>query len=176
MPAPDLDSIARRHGVSPAAAAQLYAALRASGGAQAQFDHPDLGGPGQWMPGMVMVGRMGDAQLKSRVEALCRELAALAGGERSHQASAADRVTDRWWPADWGAPSAAGSQGDGSRYAYFAGRNRLAVDREGAITVYDTAGRRITGVSQSHGGGRGSLTFTTEAGEVDLSLLKVVDR
>ena len=78
-----LSDIARRHGVSVEAAREVLRALQSGGGRLAQFNHPDLGGYGQWMPGMVMIGRMGDDALKARVAALCTELAALpplAGG------------------------------------------------------------------------------------------------
>jgi hypothetical protein len=47
-------------------------------GTMAQFDHPDLGGRGQWMPGgMVIVGDMFNQALKAIVDGLCTELAAL---------------------------------------------------------------------------------------------------
>jgi hypothetical protein len=64
------------HGFSDAAVTAAREALRAAGGRAAQFDHPELGGRGQWMPGMVMIGRMFDTQLRSRVNALFESLAA----------------------------------------------------------------------------------------------------
>jgi hypothetical protein len=41
----------------------------------AQFDHRELGGAGQWMPGgMTMVGDMFNHGLKAKVDGLCSEL------------------------------------------------------------------------------------------------------
>ena len=72
-----VEDLRRRHGVSGDAVLTLLRALIAGGGAMAQFDHPELGGMGQWSRGgMVMVGDMFDHALKARVDALCSELAA----------------------------------------------------------------------------------------------------
>jgi hypothetical protein len=60
--------IARRHGLSEEAARMLWRALQASGGGLAQFDHPELGGEGQWMLGMTMIGELSNTRLKARVE------------------------------------------------------------------------------------------------------------
>ena len=43
-----VNEIAARHGVGSEAALALLGALRDGNGAQAQFNHPDLGGMGQW--------------------------------------------------------------------------------------------------------------------------------
>ena len=42
----------------------------------AQFSHPDFGGMSQWSPGMSMVGEMFNTSLKSKLDAVCTELAA----------------------------------------------------------------------------------------------------
>jgi len=56
----------------------LLGALEQGNGRQAQFNHPDLGGMGQWSQGgMIMVGDMFNQGLKYRVDALCNELAGL---------------------------------------------------------------------------------------------------
>ena len=66
-----LHSVAERHGVSLDAVRHVVQALERGHGTMAQFDHPDLGGMGQWFAGgMVMVGRMFDDGLKTRVKAL----------------------------------------------------------------------------------------------------------
>ena len=73
MRMPDVNDLARRHGVSVAAVQSVLTSLRATDGRSAQFDHPDLGGRGQWMPGMVQVGDMFNTALKAKVDALlCR--------------------------------------------------------------------------------------------------------
>ena len=52
-------ALAQRYGVSTEAVVTLLQALLHGHGTMAQFDHPELGGRGQWMPGgMVMVGDM----------------------------------------------------------------------------------------------------------------------
>jgi hypothetical protein len=43
-----LAQIASRHDVSPDAVEHVLLALLAGQGTQAQFNHPDLGGMGQW--------------------------------------------------------------------------------------------------------------------------------
>ena len=80
-----------------------------------------------------------------------------------------------WWPLKLGTPEAAGGQND-VRYAYFRDEKRLAVDRAGTITVYDTADHDIRGVSQQQAGGRSDLLFTSQRGTVDVDKLKVLDR
>ena len=53
----------------------LLQALLNSKGTMAQFDHRELGGAGQWMPGgMTMVGDMFNHGLKAKVDGLCSEL------------------------------------------------------------------------------------------------------
>ena len=42
----------------------------------AQFSHADFGGMSQWSPGMSMVGDMFNTQLKSKLDALCTDIAA----------------------------------------------------------------------------------------------------
>src|SRR5438093_12183582 len=70
--------LAQRYGVSTEAVVTLLYALMRGHGTMAQFDHPELGGRGQWMPGgMVMVGDMFNQTLKAMVDGLCVELAAL---------------------------------------------------------------------------------------------------
>lgn len=73
-----LAEIASRHGVSPDAVEHILMTLLAGHGTQAQFNHPDLGGMGQWsMGGMTMVGDMFNNVLKARVDAICSEVAQL---------------------------------------------------------------------------------------------------
>jgi Short C-terminal domain len=186
-----LDSIAARHGVSPDAALVLLRAMAVGKGVMAQFNHPELGGMGQWLrSGMVMVGDMFDPGLKLRVGALSAELAGLlddierppAGAEPGHDASprgglAADRghpSAGAWWPAELGEPASSGAQ-DGVRYAYFPASRRLAVQRGDRVSLHDTGARRISGVSQGQSGAEGSVVFSSDRGAVRLEDLPVVD-
>ena len=60
-----LDAIAARYGVSTDAALHLLQALARGNGTMAQFNHPDLGGGGQWMQGgMTMVSDLFNNALK----------------------------------------------------------------------------------------------------------------
>jgi hypothetical protein len=71
-----VDAAAARHGFSTDAVYSLLMSLSAGGGRQAQFNHWELGGMGQWSQGgMIMIGDMFNNGLKYRVDALCNELA-----------------------------------------------------------------------------------------------------
>jgi hypothetical protein len=186
-----LCDIAARHGLSNAAALVALDGLRRGGG-MAQFDHPDLGGRGQWMGGMVMVGRIGDVALRGRVAALFADLLPLAMAHPTERSATemepmkpmvpmtpmapmepmeTSRVDA---PADWGEPASAGGQND-VRYAYFSRPRRLVVERGGQRTVYDTADHRITGVAQAQSDVRaGRLVFSSDAGPVALDALKAI--
>ncbi|HYR44985.1 MAG TPA: hypothetical protein VER98_18285 [Terriglobia bacterium] len=71
-----IDRVSIRHSVSPDAVRTILRALRSSGGRMAQFSHADFGGMSQWSPGMSMVGDMFNNSLKSKLDAVCTELAA----------------------------------------------------------------------------------------------------
>lgn len=72
-----------------------------------------------------------------------------------------------WWPEALGQPAASGGQDD-LRFAFFPDRRRVAVQRAGKVTVYDTGEHGITGMSDSGG----TLSFTGPDGEVALDDLK----
>jgi hypothetical protein len=78
-----------------------------------------------------------------------------------------------WWPDDLGQPASSGGQND-VRYAFFPDHNRLAIERDGKVTLYDSGDHRIQGVSQEGGGDR-PLAFTSQHGEVTLEQLRRVD-
>jgi hypothetical protein len=70
--------LAQRYGVSVDAVTTLLRALVHGQGTMAQFEHRELGGRGQWMPGgMVMVGDMFNHALKTTVDGLCAALSQL---------------------------------------------------------------------------------------------------
>jgi len=170
----NIDDIAARHGFTAAAARAMAEALRHGGGRMAQFNHPELGGMGQWAAGgMIMIGDMFNNGLKARVDALCNDLAALPGPVPA-AAELEPGQASHWWPDGLGTPSAAGAQND-MRYACFPDRRRLAVMRDGQVRVYDTKEHRITGFSQQQSGSQ-SLSFTSQLGTVRLEDLKEVVR
>lgn len=165
-----LSSIADRHGVSVEAVQHLVSALGAGHGTMAQFDHPDLGGLGQWSRGgMIMTGRMNDHALRAKVDALCTELAATLPLPETHGLPG----TGNWWPEGLGVPSSVGAQ-DGTRYAFFPASRRLAVETGDGVALYDLGDREVTGVSQQQGGGS-SFRFSGPAGSFALRDLKLVE-
>ncbi|MBK1661024.1 SHOCT domain-containing protein [Paracraurococcus ruber] len=176
-----LQEIAARHDTSMEAAAMLLRALAAGGGTMAQFNHPELGGMGQWSQGgMIMVGDMFNTGLKHRVDALCQDLAGLLREGPAFvppPARPPDGQTPSrggtWWPAALGAPAASGGQND-MRYAHFPQAGRLAVQIGGRMRLYDTGGLQIHGVSQQQGQGQ-SLTVSTSQGARRLEDLRPAD-
>jgi hypothetical protein len=167
-----IDDIAARHGFSTEAVRAMAEALRRGGGHMAQFNHPDFGGMGQWSAGgMIMIGEMGNNDLKARVAALCEDLA---GSTGPVPAAAEEHLgqTSQWWPEKLGAPSSSGAQND-MRYACFPDQRRLAVMRDGKTRVYDTGDHRITGFSQAQSSSQ-TLSFTSQSGTVHLEDLKEV--
>ena len=77
-----MNDLAQHYGVSTDAVMALLQALMNSKGTMAQFDHRELGGAGQWMPGgMTMVGDMFNHGLKAKVEGLCSELSQILAGQ-----------------------------------------------------------------------------------------------
>jgi hypothetical protein len=77
-----INDLAQHYGVSTDAVMTLLQALLNSNGTMAQFDHRELGGAGQWMPGgMTMVGDMFNHGLKAKVDGLCSELSQILAKE-----------------------------------------------------------------------------------------------
>jgi hypothetical protein len=194
-----VDDVARRYGMSTDAIRNVLEALVASGGGMAQFNHPDLGGMGQWSRGgMIMIGDMFNNGLKSRVDGICNELSDVVGrtnlvADRPHSSqwqsqgssgmnapmppnslfvSGNNGFGSNWWPADLGWPSSSGAQNN-MRYACFPDRRRLAIDVGGQVSVYDTADHWITGFSQQQGGDQ-SLTFNSQYGLVRVDSLPLI--
>ncbi|RFB81628.1 SHOCT domain-containing protein [Methylovirgula sp. 4M-Z18] len=188
-----LGAIAERYGVSLGAVEHLLMAMIAGQATQAQFNHPDLGGMGQWSQGgMIMIGDMFNNALKANVAGMCSELAALVRGmdlpgpQTSHQSQSQYQgqgggvslfvpgalSAGNWWPEELGNPASTGAQNN-LRYAFFPDARRLAIDLGGRVTVYDTKDHRIGGFSQQQSGDQ-SLSFTSQYGLVKISELNVV--
>jgi hypothetical protein len=177
-----IDSLSKRHSVSPAAVQVVMKALRSGGGRMAQFSHADFGGMSQWSPGMSMVGDMFNSQLKSKLDALCTDIAAHLESEPAGGSGRAvsDGVSYRsmsdssdWWPAGLGRPAAVSAQND-MRYAVFPESRRLVLDDHGAITIYDTGSHRIFGVAQAQSSDK-TLSFTSQDGLVMVAHLQRID-
>jgi putative oligomerization/nucleic acid binding protein len=177
-----VQDMAQRYGVSTDAVITLLVAVNAGNGGMAQFYHPELGGGGQWMRGgMTMVGDMFNSRLQSTVSGLCSELSALLGSQQVFPAPPPGSSGgfgglasgNGWWPSELGSPSSSGGQND-TRYAYFPGPRRLAVSRNGQVTVYDTLDHQIGGVQQQQGGPHGSQSFSSQFGTFTVDSLPVV--
>lgn len=165
--------IARRYGLSQEAVEHMLLAVNNGAGSMAQFNCPELGGSGQWMRGgMTMVGDMFNHNLKATVDRLCTELSQLLATTQVFpvRSDSAGSANGQWWPEGLGRPISSGSQNN-TRYAVFDGR--LAVDRGGDVTVYDTLDHRIGGVSQQQGGDN-SLTFSSQYGTLTVASLPVI--
>lgn len=74
--------LGQRHGFSAGAVVHMMQAMLRSRGGMAQFNHPEFGGSGQWMPGgMLMLSDMFNNALKARVDSLCRDVSAALAGQ-----------------------------------------------------------------------------------------------
>jgi len=180
--------IAGRFGVSTDAVTTLLIAVANGNGMQAQFNHPELGGMGQWSNGgMTMIGDMFNNSLKATVDGLCSELSRLTAeqnvfvprpqgaGVQSQQSSTSFFVAgggSAAWPDELGFPSSTGAQ-NSMRYGIFPEKRRLAVDVGGRMEVYDTGDHQISGVSQQQSGDQ-SLTFISQYGVVRVADLPKV--
>jgi Short C-terminal domain len=177
----EVQDLAQRYGVSNDAVRSLLSAVSAGGGTMAQFYIQELGGGGQWMRGgMTMVGDMFNSRLQSVVSGLCSELSALLGSHDVFVSPPAPPTggswtapANTWWPAEFGSPSSTGGQND-TRYAYFPNSRRLAIDRNGTVTIYDTLDHHIGGVQQQQAGSAGSPSFTSQYGTFTVESLPIV--
>ena len=121
-----VDELAQRHGVSGDAVLTLLRAVAAGNGTSAQFNHPELGGMGQWSQGgMVMVGDMFNNALKHRVDLLCSELAALVRSQPLYPAATGQsqsQSSGSLWQGSQGQ-----SQGGSAGVSLFVAGSNLAV-------------------------------------------------
>ncbi len=70
-----VEGLAQTYSISSDAVTVLLRALVAGNGYQAQFNHPELGGMGQWSQGgMIMIGDMFNHGLKNKISSLCEDL------------------------------------------------------------------------------------------------------
>ncbi len=168
-----INDISQRYGLSVDSAVRMLVAVNNGGGSMAQFSCPELGS-GQWMRGgMTMVSDLFNHNLKATVNNLCGELSnALANNQIFQQSPHGGMGCNDWWPSHLGVPSSSGSQNN-TRYAVFPQSRRLAVLRDGHVSVFDTLNHQIGGVSQQQGG-NSSLTFSSQFGTVSSLSLPLV--
>lgn len=168
-----VNNLSGRYNLSYDAVMHMLIAVNNGAGTMAQFNCPELGGGGQWMAGgMTMVGDMFNYSLKNTVDNLCSELAnALANNTIFVPRSTQGGNNPNWWPNELGQPFSSGGQNN-SRYALFP--NRLAVEVNGLLSVYDTLDHNIGGVSQQQGS-NDSLVFNSQYGTLSVASLPKVN-
>lgn len=167
-----VNDLSSRYNLSADTIIHMLIAVNNGGGTMAQFNSPELGGSGQWMSGgMTMVGDMFNYNLKATVDNLCQELAnALASFSIFPPLPKGQINPQQWWPSELGQPFSSGSQ-NMTRYALFP--QRLAIETNGQVSVYDTLDHNIGGVSQQQGGGD-SLSFSSQYGTVAINSLPLI--
>lgn len=169
-----VNDLANRYNLNRDTIIYMIGAVNNGGGTMAQFSSPELGGSGQWMRGgMTMVGDMFNNGLKNTVDNLCNEISnALSNIQVFPIAPVGTKESNQWWPThlNLGSPFSSGGQND-TRYSIFP--NRLAVELNGEVTVYDTLDNNISGVSQQQGGDT-SLTLSSQYGTINVSSLPII--
>lgn len=167
-----VNELSSRYGLSHDAIMHMLISVNNGGCSMAQFNCPELGGSGQWMRGgMTMVGDMFNGGLKMTVDNLCNELANfLANNQVFPVIPAGTPGSSQWWPSHLGQPFSSGAQNN-IRYALFP--NRLAVELNGQVSIYDTLDHNIGGVSQQQGS-NDSLTFSSQWGNIHISSLPLI--
>lgn len=165
-----VNDLSGRYNLSQNAVMHMLIAVNNGAGSMAQFNCPELGGGGQWMAGgMTMVGDMFNYGLKNTVNNLCAELSSALANNTIFMPNPTTG-SQNWWPNGLGQPFSSGGQNN-SRYALFP--NRLAVEVNGVVTVYDTLDHNVGGVSQQQGS-NDSLTFNSQYGNISVSNLPIV--
>ena len=170
--------MAGRYGVSLDAALTLLDALGQGNGAQAQFNHPDTGGMGQWSQGgMIMIRRRVQPRsqtprlraLQRAGRALARAAAgAIAIAERGRRGEPVRRRGGRIEPMVARRIGQPGVDGRAKRYCAtpispaFAGSPS---SRAGAFSVYDSGEHMVSQVL-SGAGRRPDADFTSQLGVV----------
>lgn len=152
------EQLAQKYQISLQALAVLEDALRRGGGKVAQFSHPELGGMGQWMPGMTIVS---DFSKQATVAGLCQELAL-------HVGSAPSAASDSTHLG------LSGSCGD-LHYSYSRAKNILEVTVAGRVQRYRTDGHEITSASASSFGSQFKLHLSGPQGEIDWNSLPLIE-
>ncbi len=167
-----VDNLSQKYNLTQDTVIYMIGAVNNGGGSMAQFYCSELGGGGQWMRGgMTMVGDMFNYGLKNTVDNLCNDISnALSTNIIFPLAPKGTTNSNQWWPVELGNPFSSGAQ-NSTRYAIF--QNRLAVDINGDVTVYDTLDNNISGISQQQGG-NDSLTFSSQYGTILVSTLPII--
>lgn len=152
-----LRQLAGQSGFHPETIQLLWEGLRRTGGGQVQFDIPELGGPGQWQRGMLMISDWNNHALKTRLSTVLDELSSRAAVPEAAADEKNDDPSEGW----------RGRQNE-TGYVFYPGRHLLIVNEKKA---YDTRSYQVYGFGQSQQNGRQELTLLTNKGEISLSSL-----
>ena len=112
-----VNDLSQRSGFSPDAVLTMLRAVSAGYGTQAQFNHPEFGGMGQWSQGgMIMIGDMFNQNLKFRVSSLCDEISGLLRNQPMFSAPAASQSQSQGssWQGQAQGSGGSGFSGSGS--------------------------------------------------------------
>jgi hypothetical protein len=163
----DLKEIAIKYNLSLGAVIMLFNGLQNTQGRQVQFNHPELGGMGQWQSGMIMIGDMFNHALKAKINELCQELALIV---KKEQKSTPKKSVIKNFNAIYGTPALTGIQND-LRYAYYPAKDIFIIEQYGRLEKYSTRGYQITGISQQQNYFSQDLIIQTDQGNITLSML-----
>ncbi|SIQ32876.1 Short C-terminal domain-containing protein [Rhizobium sp. RU20A] len=156
-----LTELAARHGISLDAATHMLMAVANGGGTQAQFNHPEVGGMGQWSRGgMIMIGDMFNNGLKAKVDWLCQELSDLLGSQPAPAPVPQQMQSQNQWP-NQGQGQSQGygqSQQQGGGYGQFQGQS--SGQQGGGTSSLFVSG----GTSMSSGGWPGEFGHPSAVG------------
>lgn len=159
------EEIAKKHQISVSAVQHLAQAIARGNGTQAQFNHPEIGGMGQWMPSMMMIGDAFNYTLKAKIDALCHDLAqAYHDGDIKSISSIPSMQVKKWWSSEHHNPTFSGGQNN-IRYAYFVSQHRLVIQQDSKELTYDTSPHILSGVSQQQTNTIKNLAFHTQGGQ-----------
>lgn len=156
-----VEALVATHGFPREAVTCAIDAARQGNFSQAQFNHPALGGMGQWMPGMVMIGDIFNGLLQSRVSSLFADIA-----RRRDSLAAAQQSS---LPLAYGSPSQTSRQNN-FVVAYFPNVQRLVAGYEPTLRAYALGGRIVTGIQVQND----HVVVNTSQGSFDLSSFQEV--
>ncbi|GAB4120142.1 MAG: hypothetical protein OHK0057_26060 [Thermoflexibacter sp.] len=166
----DLKEIAMKYDLSLGAVIMLFSGLQNTQGNQVQFNHPELGGVGQWQAGMIMIGDMFNHALKAKINELCHELALIV---KKEQKATPKKSVIKNFDAIYGTPALKGTQND-LKYAYYPAKDIFIIEQYGKLEKYSTEGYQVTGISQQQNYFSQDLIIQTDKGNITLSMLTKV--
>ncbi|MCU0392081.1 MAG: hypothetical protein MUE81_13260 [Thermoflexibacter sp.] len=163
----EIEKIAKKYEVSVGAIMMLVSGLQSTNGNQVQFNHPDLGGLGQWQLGMVMIGDMFNHTLKMKINEICQELALLVRNEKINPPK---KSVIQNFDSIHGKPAFKGSQNN-LHYAYYPEKNLFILEQYGIVEKYNTEGYQIVGLSQQQSNFTQDIQLQTDKGSITIANL-----